>query len=339
MPASVNRFDALRLLFAGAVFAYHLLGLSGQWAGQGLENSLAQLAEISIQGFFIISGALVYGSLERSRSVADYAGKRIRRLYPAYAVIILVPALISLVLTGQVAGVAKYLAGNLAFLNFLAPELPGFFQHNRFTAVNGALWTLKVEVAFYLVLPLLAWALRRAGRWKWAMLASLYIAGEVWRAVFLSSGEPGAASLARQLPGQMSFFVAGMAMWLVWDRAEQAGWRAAIVGAVILAASIWIEALIPLRAIGLALLIATAAFASGPALNAARFGDISYGVYIIHFPIIQALVAAGLFAFNPALGIAVSVAIVIALSYALWHLVEKPALRPSSHYRRAAEAE
>jgi len=96
----------------------------------------------------------------------------------------------------------------------------------------------------------------------------------------------------------------------------------------------WLE---PLRAAGLAGLIACLAFLPGPALNAARFGDISYGVYITHFPILQGLVMVGAFeAFGHAVGFALSALLVIVASYALWHLVERRALRPSSHYRKVA---
>ena len=46
----------------------------------------------------------------------------------------------------------------------MQPSLPGLFAGNPFREVNGALWTLKIEVLFYLVLPVLAWILRAAGR-------------------------------------------------------------------------------------------------------------------------------------------------------------------------------
>ena len=46
---------------------------------------------------------------------------------------------------------------------------------------------------------------------------------------------------------------------------------------------------------------------------------------------------AGAFAaFGYAAGFILSAVGVIAASYALWHLVERPALRPSSHYRKVA---
>ena len=344
---ATNRFDLLRLLFAGGVAVFHAVALSAIAPLSDLENVLSHLAELCIEGFFIVSGALVFGSLARADDLADYAGKRVRRLYPAYAVIILLPALASLIIAGPgaLAQIAHYLGANLVFLNFLSPELPGLFQGQRFEEVNGALWTLKIEVMFYLALPVIAALMRLAGRGGWVVLLVLYVAGEAWRllvpAILEGDGVAGMLNaygpqIARQLPGQMAFFASGMALWLMWDQVKTRPGRFGLVGFVLFAAS-WLPWLEPLRAAGLAGLIAWAAFAPGPVLNAARFGDISYGLYIAHFPIIQMIVMAGVFsAAGPSIGFAAAAVLTVAASFLLWWLVEKPALRKDSHYRQAA---
>ncbi|MEZ6002401.1 acyltransferase family protein [Hyphomonas sp.] len=335
---SGNRFDLIRLVLATTVFAYHGVALTALVPSGTLEAQFAVGAELAIQGFFIVSGALVAGSFARSETLADYAGKRIRRLYPAYAIVILVPAAVSLALTGNLAGVARYIGANLVFLNFLSPDLPGLFAGNRFTAVNGALWTLKVEVMFYIALPLIAVLMRRMGPARWALLLLLYAGGEAWRLLLPSLFDhPLAPEISRQLPGQMAFFASGIALHAVWDRARSAPWLFGLAGLALLAASFAHPALMPVRAVGLAGLIAAIAFLPGPPLNAARFGDVSYGVYITHFPILQALVMAGVFVQAGAVaGFTAAGVLVFAASYLLWHFVEKPALRPSSHYRQVA---
>ncbi|MEL7033949.1 MAG: acyltransferase [Pseudomonadota bacterium] len=342
MGTSLNRFDALRLGLASMVFLYHAAVLSGFQADTSVEDTLAALAELSIQGFFVISGALVYGSWQRSRGLSDYTGKRIRRLYPAYAVIILIPALISLILTFGQAGawqhIAQYVGANLVFLNFLQPELPGLFEDQRLSIVNGALWTLKIEVMFYALVPLLAWGLSKLGRAWWLAIAVLVIAGFAWREGALAMSHPLSEQIARQLPGQMMYFAAGMAMWRLWDLVRAHARLLILIGAISLVLSILVPALDALRVLGLFGLIAGAAFTPGPALNAARWGDVSYGVYIVHFPVVQGLVAAGLFdLLGFAGGLTVSTLLVFALSYLLWWWVEKPALRRDSHYRRVSE--
>lgn len=337
LPAA-NRFDLIRFLLAAGVFAYHAVVLSAAAPGGPLELALADLAEVCIQGFFIVSGALVAGSLARASGLSDYAGKRVRRLFPAYAVVLLLPAIVSLILTQDIAGVLRYLGANLTFLNFLEPNLPGLFGANRFTEVNGALWTLKIEVMFYAVLPLILLVLTRLGGHWWAGILALYAGGVAWAALVpLVVDGHGGISLARQLPGQMAFFAMGIVLWKIEPQLRRR-WRAlAVSGTILLAATLMHPALEPLRALALAGLIAGAAFAPGPPLSPARFGDISYGLYITHFPILQAMAAAGLVATLGLTGfLALAALLVILASLALWHLVEKPALRPSSHYRKVA---
>ncbi len=340
-PTASNRFDLIRLLLAAGVFIYHAVALAGVDMGGPVEATLAQFAEICIQGFFIVSGALVAGSLDRSSTALDYAGKRLRRVYPAYAVILLIPAAVSFALTQDGQGAARYLASNLAFLNFLEPNLPGLFESNRFTEVNGALWTLKIEVMFYIALPLIFLVLNMfRGLW-WVVILALYIAGEVWAWLVPQVIDGGMGEMiARQLPGQMAFFAMGIAIWKVEPLLRRRWRRLPLPGMVFLFGSLIFPELEPLRAIALASLIAAIAFAPGPALSPARFGDISYGLYITHFPILQAMLAAGLLTAIGALGFFALAALLVSLaSLVLWHLVEKPALRPSSHYRKMTPQE
>lgn len=342
MGTSFNRFDALRLALASMVFLYHGVALSGLMPNSSLELGLAAIAELSIQGFFIISGALVYSSWERSKGLSDYVGKRIRRLYPAYAVIILVPALISAIMTfgqtGALQDIMRYVGANLVFMNFLHGDLPGLFSSHRFSEVNGALWTLKIEVMFYIALPVLAWVLSRLKHRWWIGIGLIVCAAFAWQGAMMAANHSYSEQLARQLPGQMMYFAAGMAMWRLWQKVQTHAVSLLIIGAIALVAAVFVPHLHALRTLGLFAIIAGIAFAPGPALNAARWGDISYGVYIVHFPIVQGLVAAGLFAAVGLIGgLVVAAMLVFATSYLLWWWVEKPALRRDSHYRVHSE--
>jgi peptidoglycan/LPS O-acetylase OafA/YrhL len=334
-PHTANNFNLLRLVFALFVVVYHLVVLSAAAGWSHLEAPLSLLAEIGVQGFFVLSGFLVYASLDRSASIGLYAEKRFRRLYPAYAVVVIVCAAAGYAFSAEARAnplaVGEYLGWNLVFANFMAPELPGVFANNPMTEINGALWTLKIEVMFYLVLPVLAWLLRVFGRAHWLLMIAIYAGAEAWRYLLADMGQ---VELARQLPGQMSFFITGMALY----RLSLAGTRmhiAGLAGAVLLTASLLVDVLEPARALGLGL--AAIWIASGwPRLpDAARFGDLSYGVYIVHFPIIQTVVALGLFA-APWTGAGLSLAAALVAALLLWYLVEKPALRRDSAYRAPA---
>lgn len=334
-----NNFNLLRLMFALMVVVYHAIALPGLAGWEQAEASTSLLAEIGVQGFFVLSGYLVWASLERSPSLGLYAEKRARRLLPGYVTVVVACAVAAVILVpaarGDLSAVAGYLGWNLAFLNFMEPDLPGVFQGNTFTDINGALWTLKIEVMFYLILPLLAWILRAAGARRWIVFGIIYVGAEVWRGMLEQAGQAQGGvliELSRQLPGQMSFFITGIAL-CAWR--NDLNWRSMIapLGFILLALSIAIPQADFVRAAGLGIVAVWVAVAIPKLFDAARFGDLSYGLYIVHFPIIQCVIAAGLFQQSPALALAVAAGASLLSATGLWWLIERPALRRDSAYR------
>ena len=342
-PSTNNNFNLLRLAFALMVALFHLARLPGLPAFQAASGWLANAAEIGVQGFFILSGYLVYASLERTTSLRLYAEKRVRRLYPAYATVIVLCTVAALLFSPAARAapieVARYLGWNLAFLNFGAPSLPGVFDKNPVTEINGALWTLKIEVMFYLLLPLLAWVLRAAGRRRWLLIGLIYVAAEAWRIGFriLGQGAGGEVfdQLYPQLPGQMSFFITGIGLRIL----DREGFKPTLIGAgvglAMIVATLLYHEVEFLRAAGIGLFSAWIALGIPRLFDASKFGDLSYGIYIVHFPVIQTVVALGLFTI-PFVGLGVAAAVTLTGAILLWHFVEKPFLRGDSAYRRRA---
>jgi peptidoglycan/LPS O-acetylase OafA/YrhL len=195
---------------------------------------------------------------------------------------------------------------------------------------------LKIEVMFYVVLPLLAVVLRSAGRFQWAILAAIYVSSEAWRATFEWMAGPDGTGMplnfAEQLPGQMSFFVVGIGMAILRD---QIAWRPFLViaGLAMLALSILFPPLIFCRALGIGIVVIWIAVGIPWSFDAARFGDFSYGLYIVHFPIIQGLVAMGLYSVSAPLALTAAFLLPLATAAALWWFVERPWLRSDSAYR------
>ena len=156
-----NNFDFLRFFLSFTVVIGHLIIVSGidnfkQY--QPFVNSYA-----SVTAFFIISGFLITSSYIRTKSIKSYFKKRAQRLLPAYIfVIITCTLLLSFVSRSSLIDyfsniqLYKYFLANISFLNFIEPCLPGVFLHDKLTCdVNGALWTIKIEVGFYLLIPIL----------------------------------------------------------------------------------------------------------------------------------------------------------------------------------------
>jgi len=334
-----NNFDLLRFVFAFTVLLFHGYALSREAALDVFARFLS--AELAIQGFFVVSGYLVFMSLENSRSVADYLGKRVRRIYPAYFAVVAGFALLGALLTTAPAAqyfstdLVRYLVANLVFLNFLEPNLPGVFRANPMSEVNGALWTLKIEVMFYAAVPVIARLAVRVGRGRTLLalylLAAAYVVGMDW--LYRRTGNGLYLVLQRQLPGQLGFFLAGAACYYYAD-AVAARWRWIVPSAAlaIVAAQVWWPLAVFVLPAAVGALVVYAALGVRHLGNFGKYGDLSYGIYILHFPVIQWLVSLGLYRESPFGALAATIVVVLALAFASWHLVEKPFLRKTSHY-------
>jgi peptidoglycan/LPS O-acetylase OafA/YrhL len=326
-----NNFDALRLLFASLVVVFHMGLLS---AVPSLAWTQYVSATFAVQAFFVVSGFLVTMSFERSSSLWSYSMKRIRRIVPAYVAVVICAAVLLVSMSTlpparyfTSRGFLDYLGYNLALSNFRAPDLPGVFAANAVSAVNGSLWTIKVEVGFYLLVPLIVWSVRRLGYRR--ALGSLFILSLVWHAGFqllhTYLGNEIYDKLAKQLPGQLSYFVGGA--WTYYGARDNRSPHAlaALAGAIVYPATAGLANVL-LAPFAVTAMVMWAALA-GPRLPAlGKHGDFSYGVYVYHFPIVQTLIALGLFAVSPALAVIVSVILVAICSVASWYCIEAPAL-------------
>jgi peptidoglycan/LPS O-acetylase OafA/YrhL len=335
VPAD-NGFDLLRLLLALIVCVAHIAQLSAVAALAWIPSVQSSL--IAVESFFVISGFLIVMSYERSRSLRSYAMKRVRRLYPAYVVVIMLCALL-LVFVSELPPHAyfshawlAYVGLNLSFLNFLHADLPGVFVGQNLNAVNGALWTIKIEVMFYIAVPFIVWACRRFGSLR--VLAACYLGSVVYCGVLSwlaqHTGSDSYEVLARQFPGQLSYFVAGAALYYLLPVFKRFRWAALGTAVPVLLANAWL----PLPWIEPAAMAVVVIFAGLflPSLNAARFGDFSYGLYIVHFPIVQVLVHEGAFNSHPWAASAMALALSMTGAALMWHGVEKRFLGRRSHY-------
>ncbi len=331
-----NNFDLLRLLFALAVCLVHAYELSGfqqiGWVASILSSAVA------VKAFFVVSGFLIFMSFERSSSFASYASKRIRRIYPAYFTAVMFCAILLVAVSSKNIehyfsfAWVKYVLANLAFLNFLQPTLPGVFESNKLAAVNGALWTLKIEAMFYLTVPILVSLFRKYSRLPILVLVycSSVAYAELFAAAAQRTGSRVYLELGRQFPGQLSYFMAGAALYYFLPLFERRIKYFLAGAALILAANIAFP--LPLFE---PFALATVVVFFGIFLyvgNFGKHGDFSYGFYILHFPIIQLFLHMGWFRESPWNFLVAVVLATATGAIAMWHLVEKRFLNRSSHY-------
>ena len=155
-----NNLTLVRLILASIVVFvhfYHLLNLDS-WL---IKNSLIS-SKFAVEAFFVISGYLIFMSYDNSKHFSEYISKRLSRIYPAYFIVILFCSFLLFFLSTKPFfeyfsfELLKYFISNLLMLNFLEPTLPGVFVENKIPTVNGALWTLKIELIFYFCVPIIA---------------------------------------------------------------------------------------------------------------------------------------------------------------------------------------
>ncbi len=336
-----NNFDLLRFAFAFIVFLVHSYVLSGAEALSILGRLLS--SEIAVKSFFVVSGFLIFMSFENASSTKSYFLKRTRRIYPAYVAVVLMCALLGGVFSTHSWGdylslpVLKYIAANLIFLNFLQPSLPGLFESNALQAVNGALWTLKIEVMFYLFVPFAVIAFRKFGRLT--MMMVFYIASILYTIIMTDltsrTGFSFYVELQRQLPGQLAFFMAGAAGYYYFEYLAKYGSSLALLALVMFGLQAWLPWM-AIEPIALAIIVVYLACIAPCIGNFGKYGDFSYGMYIVHFPVLQLLISYGLFKNSPWSALGMAGLLVLMLAFLFWHLIERRFLRKSSHYLAAS---
>jgi peptidoglycan/LPS O-acetylase OafA/YrhL len=341
-----NNFDLLRLFLAFSVCFAHLGEVSGVSAFLPLADYF--YSGIAVDCFFVVSGFLIFRSFDRSSSIFSYLNKRVRRIYPAYLTVVLAAALLlPLLFSNAVTDILfsqewlRYLFSNLAFLNFLQPDINGIFSSNPLQVINPPLWTIKVEVMFYLSVPLVFLLLK--GKRQWLPLCCLYAASIAYSFWFLamhaSTGLDIYLKFEKQLPGQLSFFLSGGGLYLYYSLFKKY-WKFFLIGAtaiLILSSqnSIIAQLFYP---ISLAILVIFVALIFPYVGNWGKFGDMSYGVYIYHFPIIQIFTTLSLFETRPWLAFSALLATILVTSFLSYRYIERPFLKCSSHYRQAEKS-
>ena len=322
LPMRKNNFDIVRLALAAIVVFVHCYDLSGAPALAFIFRMTN--ARIAVEGFFAISGFLIFASYERCASLGEYFRNRAWRILPAYWLSTLF--CLAIAFSWGSFHVGKFLLANLTFANFLSPGIPGVFAENPGNnAMNGALWTIKIELMFYVAVPLIVWLCRRLQRD--AVLWGLFVLSVAFRVLFASHDK-----ISIQLPGQLSYFMIGALIYyhLAWFKRHGA-WLM-LASALVFGLHTWTGWFF-LRPAAVAALTLGACQLLPHVEGPARWGDFSYGTYILHYPIVQSIVAAGLFRTNGWLGLCTVVVFVACAASLSWFLVEKPSLAHSRSRR------
>ena len=207
-------FDSLRGIAVSWIIVVHVAGVTTVINRDFVGETMNALGLMAPTTFFAISGFLLYRPFvaahaeERRRpSIARYARRRALRILPAYWT--------ALTLLAIFPGIVGVFSGDWWRYYF-------FLQlYDERTLGQGipVAWTLCVEVAFYICLPLVVLAARRLtarrGSRGWlraelALLAAIAIVGVAFQVAAARQAIP--FTVATALPGQCMWMALGMAL-------------------------------------------------------------------------------------------------------------------------------
>jgi len=333
-------FDYMRVVLALGVIGWHSKltsygeGGAYNWIA---DVALLPLAIFILPMFFSLSGFLVAGSLERSKTFLTFLGLRVLRIVPALAVEVLLSALIlgplltTLPLRAYLADPEfhAYLLNIVGDIHYL---LPGVFVSNPFPLVNGQLWTVPYELACYVALTILALTGIFQQRW-WLFLSLMaFYAAQIGNAVLRTNDQMKGAGGSTLV---MSF-IAGLVIYRYRDKVPWSG-RLFLLALAASVALIVVPNGVRFSALPIAYVTMYLGLQNPPRNKIGLSGDYSYGLFLYGFPVQQAIMS-----INPALRhwywnllFAVPCAIVVAVGS--WWLVERPALARRKKLRQLEE--
>lgn len=206
----VPALEGMRALAAVGVMTTHVAFQTGAVDGSVL-GAIWGRFDMAVALFFALSGFLLWRPHaaaardpgRRPPGVMRYFKHRVVRIWPAYLVVVVV--VLSLLPDARPASATVWLA-NLTLTQVFVPL--------SLTAGLTQMWSLSVEVSFYLVLPLIAWLLvwlrGPRARWRIPVLLATAVVSLGW--AWVADALPLAAGVEAKnwLPGHLPWFLGGL---------------------------------------------------------------------------------------------------------------------------------
>ena len=351
-----NNFDLIRLLAALQVVLFHSIH-HFDIESNAFVDLFRYLPGVPI--FFFMSGLMVSASYERNSGKKRYAVNRLLRIYPGLWVCFLVGVVSVLIFgSGQFGRASLTSLGSWVFAQLTLFQFynPPFLRDYGNGVLNGSLWTIPIELQFYIALPLTYWITgtlqAKKGTIPWRLWAAFLLflgicaiffsfrfsnGDDFWFKMIRCSMLPHfwlfllGLLVQRKLNVLKKYFAGKFLLWVfihivVCSVAARLGSVAAsnIPG-------------IPVS-ISLACVTLSAAFTlSSLSDYLLKNNDISYGLYIYHVLVINALlemkVVGGWYAFWTTLFVS------LLLATASWKLVEFPLIKLKKRLSTVAKAD
>ena len=312
-----NQLNLTRFIAAMLVVFSHSFALTvGQNADPLFVFSRGQktFGALAVDAFFAISGLLITRAWMRAPNMEFFFRSRVLRLYPGFGLAMVFSVLLMAVRAGDL----KSAMVMLSALNWksMAWCLLTLGFHDG--VGNAPLWTIQIEFACYIGVA--AYGLFGWFHYRWGVLLIACFVGTIYSLKVLKDGEADAWWRFA------CFFVVGSCFWLYRDRVL---WlrRMAFIAAVLLAVGLAVKPgftlLIPWC--GTYLLLGAALRPSNRLSRLADRWDLSYGIYVLGWPV-QATIVHFFHVTSPTLLTLLSAVFLLPLAWSSWTWVERPML-------------
>lgn len=336
---ATSGFDYLRVLLSVSVVLVHSFRIVNgpEFIGEDTPVLVRGLINLILPMFFALSGFLVTASLFRLNNLPVFLTFRALRIFPALMVEVALSALIlgAVMTTLPVSeyftaeGFRVYFTNMLGIVNF---HLPGVFENNPTTEVNGSLWTVPFELECYIALAILS--LLTIVRRRFLILAVIVLFSAFICFTTAFDHGDGLLDFTQRTMVQDDIhisrllvisFLAGVVMYVFRDRLPATPY---VAGGALALAIILLS--MPLL-YGFAVLPAAYAtvwlgLLTPPKNRLLRSGDYSYGIYLYAYPIQQTVWSMGGAGQNVAGNLVISLIAVSLFAAFSWHCIEKPSL-------------
>lgn len=326
-----NNLDLIRFVAALLVILCHAYPIS---RGQEYTDILGRITNgqihfgnLAVCIFFLYGGFLIGKSAERLKTASAYFKARILRLFPCLIVVTFLlvflagPCLTILPLGEYFSnrGTYQYLLNSVMVLTH---NLPGVFEGNIYgQTVNGPLWTLPIEFLCY-IMCFLVWKIGFLNeKWmKWTI--PLFVAGYIGIKLVL-----GTNALLTSALRPAGLFYAGMLYYVYRDKIKLR-WEGALVSFLALIFFSWRGLLDVTIFVFLPYVLLYLGYGTRHKYsNFAKYGEVSYGIYLCGWPIQQTLCMQFGGKMMPLVNFLLAAPIAILCGYLLHKLVELPVAR------------
>ena len=220
--AHVDILDGLRGIAIAFVMWFHVWEITWQGAaftvfGREIDFTfLARMGFVGVEIFFFVSGFCLFWPYARALAerrpmptIKHFAYRRFIKIVPSYLLALAVLVALGSERDRSLDDGIKDVLAHVFFVHT-------WFQ-SYFGSIDGVLWSLGVEVQFYLIFPLVVLAFVR---WPRATALGLVALAFVWRYAVEQCCATGPYNhfhqLANQLPAYLDLFAIGMfAAWIV----------------------------------------------------------------------------------------------------------------------------